>query len=608
MSDHLPVLTLLKQSKFTDKTKLEFKSRSLNDRKVSEIKAKLFKIDWIGVLNAKTCNENFNIFCNKVSRVMDSVSPEKTVIISHKQKFVEPWMSRGIEVVSRKKFEIYKRTIQKNPTAETLQKYKEYRNHYNRLKRTAQTNYYNEKIKESKNKTKELWKVINQVIGKNKHRGNIISHITIDGLKTYSPKRITNELGQFYSKLGKMLAAKIKPGLIGIDEYLAWIKRVDASLILNPITVLEVEKIIMKLPNKTSYGHDKIGNILLKELCKCISFPLCSIFNQSLSEGYFPDAMKMAEIIPLYKGKEFDKVINYRPVSLLITISEVLEKGVYSRVYKFLEKHKVLYDSQYGFRRKRSCEQAVLELVSSVLQVKNQFQHSVAMFLDLSKAFDTLDHTILLRKLDLYGLRGICNNWFESYLKDRMLVTKLTTLDNKTVKSEVYNITYETAQGSCLGPLLFIVFCNDIHLLPTSSRIIMFADDTTLTHNHKNIKFLKYMLEHDMSILTNWYRANKLSLNVNKTVLLKFWPDGKKFDIEVEGVNIVNSSHTKFLGIMVDDCLTLKHHVNAVMNRIRSNKKLLTDAKNLLNVNALRNVYQGHICRATTVLGRPERH
>ena len=282
-------------------------------------------------------------------------------------------------------------------------------------------------------------------------------------------------------------------------------------------------------------------------------------------------------------------------MSLLITISKVLEKAVYSRVYKFLEKHKVLYDSQYAFRRKRSCEQEVLELVSSVLQVKVQSQHSAAMFLDLSKAFDTLDHTILLRKLDLYGLRGICNNWFESYLKDRTLVTKLTTLDNKTVKSEVYNIMYGTAQGSCLGPLLFIVFCNDIHLLPTYSRIIMFADDTMLICNHKNIKFLKFVLEHYMSILTNWFRANKLSLNINKMVLLKFWPDGKKFDIEVEGVSIVNLNYTKFLGIMVDDCLTWKHHVNVVMNKVRSNKKLLTNAKNLLNANALRNVYQGHI-------------
>ena len=147
--------------------------------------------------------------------------------------------------------------------------------------RTAQTSYYNDKIKECKNKTKELWKVINRVICKTKHRGSIISHITIDGLKTYSPKRIANESGQFYSKLEETLASEIKPGSTGIDEYLAQIQRVDTSLVPSPITMHEVEKIIMGLPNKTRHGHDKISNVLLKELCKCISFPFCAIFNQS---------------------------------------------------------------------------------------------------------------------------------------------------------------------------------------------------------------------------------------------------------------------------------------------------------------------------------------
>ena len=389
------------------------------------------------------------------------------------------------------------------------------------------------------------------------------------------------------------MASKIKLGACRIDEYLARIKRVDASLVMNPILMQEVEKIIMDLPNKTSHGHDKISNVLLKELCKSISFPLCAIFNQSLAEGNFPDAMKKAEIIPLYKGKEFDKVVNYHPVSLLVTISKVLEKAVHKRVYHFLEKRKLLYDSQYGFRSKRSCEQAIIELVSSILQAKNQNQHGAAMFLDLSKASDTLDHTILLRKLDLCGLRGVCNDWFRNYLNGRTLVTRLTTNENKAVRSETYNITCGTAQGSCLGPLLFIIFCNDIHLLPTYSRIIMFADDTTLIYSHKNIKFLKYALEHDMSILNEWYRVN--SLNVNKTVLLKFWPDGKAFDAEVDGTHIVNSNHTKFLGLMVHDCLTWRQHVNAVMNRVKINKKLLTNAKNLLNIDALKGVYHGHI-------------
>ena len=206
---------------------------------------------------------------------------------------------------------------------------------------------------------------------------------------------MANEFTRFYSNLGANLAAKIKPGSTTLQYYLNHIKRVDASLILKPILQLEVEDIIRKLPNKTSYGHDRISNLVLKCLLDCISFPLCSIFNQSIAEGKFPSAMKNAEVIPLYKGKEFDKVINYRPVLLLITISKVLEEAVYSQVYHFLEHQKVLYDSQYGFRTKRSCEQEILELTSRILDAKNKEMHSAVMFLDLSKAFNTLDHEIL---------------------------------------------------------------------------------------------------------------------------------------------------------------------------------------------------------------------
>ena len=246
------------------------------------------------------------------------------------------------------------------------------------------------------------------MIGKTKYKGNVISCITINGLKNYNPIKMANEFGKFYSRLGENLAKNIKHGPTLIEYYLKQIPRNSASLVLKPITLPEIERLILNLPNKTSHGHDKISNKLLKELCKCISLPLCSIFNQSIVKGRFLDGMKMAEVIPLYKGKEFDKVINYRPISLLITISKVLEKAIYTRVYQFLEKHNILYISQYGFRSQRSCEHTLLKMVGQVLQAHNNETHSASLFLDLSKAFDMLDHSILLKKLDLYGLRGGC--------------------------------------------------------------------------------------------------------------------------------------------------------------------------------------------------------
>ena len=241
--------------------------------------------------------------------------------------------------------------------------------------------------------------------------------------------------------------------------------------------------------------------------------------------------MKLAEVIPLYKGKDSDQIINYRLISLLITMSKVIEKLIYQRTIKFIEKHEILYNSQYGFRSKRSCEHAIQELVGNVLDSKNAKQHSCAVFLDLSKAFDTLDHKILLHKLDKYGICGTCNNWFRSYLKDRKLQCKINTVENGTIKSDVYNTSHGTAQGSCLGPLLFILFTNDIHMLPIYSRLILFADDTTLYCHHRSKQFLKYMITHDIELLLDWFKANLLSLNMEKTTMIKFWPDTTPFEI-----------------------------------------------------------------------------
>ena len=152
----------------------------------------------------------------------------------------------------------------------------------------------------------------------------------------------------------------------------------------------------------------------------------------------------------------------------------------------------------------------------------------MGVFLDLSKAFDTLNHDILLKKLECYGVIGIVNDWFKSYLEGRTLVAKINTCKEIITKSTSFHITYGTAQGSCLGPLLFIMFSNDIHLLPIYGHLILFADDTTLINHHQNPRFLDYATQHDMAVLHDWFKANQLSLNLTKSVLMKFWPGDTK--------------------------------------------------------------------------------
>ena len=274
---------------------------------------------------------------------------------------------------------------------------------------------------------------------------------------------IAEEFTKFYSNLDESLATKITPSTESSENYLSQIPRIVNSLILVETNTVEIEKIIEHFPNKSSSGHDRVSNTLLKKLGKSLSYPLGIIFNQSIASGCFPDMMKIAEVIPLYKGKEEDHVVNYRPVSLLMTISKVLEKIIYNRLYKFLSKHNILYDSQYGFRSKHSCEDAILEMVGRLLQAWNEDKHCAGIFLDLSKAFDTLDHNLLLHKMEKYGIRGVVLDWFRSYLSDRTLIAKIVDQSNRTHYSTRHPITYGTAQGSCLGPLLFVIFCNDIY-------------------------------------------------------------------------------------------------------------------------------------------------
>ena len=185
---------------------------------------------------------------------------------------------------------------------------------------------------------------------------------------------------QFRSTGYKYLASTIAPGKNYINHYLKLIPRTTKSLILWETNVEEIKGLVKSLPNKTTHGHDKVSNTLLKSLCTAICYPLQIIFNRSIYQGVFPDKMKLAEIVPLYKGKEYDFVVNYRPISLLMTISKVLKKLIYIQLYSFLELNGTLFDNQYGFCSQRSCKQAFLEMVGNLLQACNKGLFSSGTF------------------------------------------------------------------------------------------------------------------------------------------------------------------------------------------------------------------------------------
>ena len=452
--------------------------------------------------------------------------------------------------------------------------------------------------------------MINKITNNTRDKSSLIEYLKIGTLQTYNAKEIATEFAKYFSTVGSTYANKIDQPKTDINTYLTRINRNPETLYLTPTTVSELTNLINSLPNKNSKGHDDISNNTLKQLYTSITQPLTIVFNRSLSEGKFPDLMKLADIVPIHKSKEKYLTTNYRPISLLITISKLLEKIIYKRTYSFLNKTGQLYQSQYGFRVQHSCENAVGELVGEIVKGHEHKKHTVAVFLDLSKAFDTLCHKVLLSKLERYGIRGISWNWFESYLRERKLRTKcITESEGRTEYSEYYNIDYGTPQGSCLGPLLFLIFTNDLHHCVENGNCLLFVDDTTLYFTHQNITYLKWGIEEDLKRVMDWFKANKLTLNVNKTecVLFNYKPLKDKFSINIGNITITNTDNAKFLGLWLDQNLTFRKHTNILIIKLKQNTNLLKVSNKFLTKTCKKIIYfahiQSHICYGLSIWG-----
>ena len=236
--------------------------------------------------------------------------------------------------------------------------------------------------------------------------------------------------------------------------------------------------------SRKSAGHDNIRADLIKCVASEIAKPLSIIFNASLSSGIFPDELKVAKVVPIYKKDNPQEFGNYRPVSVLPCISKILERIVYNRSYEFLSKNHLLYKKQYGFRTDHSTYMAVIDFINAVTKAIDQNMNTVGIFMDLSKAFDTIDHDILLSKLYHYGFRGISQEWFSSYLSNRKQFVSYNT-----GMSQCVNIRCGVPQGSILGPLLFILYMNDICHTSKLLNTILFADDTTCFYSHKMSRY-----------------------------------------------------------------------------------------------------------------------
>lgn len=566
ISDHIPIFMIKKRIHDIKQNAFVYGRSYKHYDKEAFMKA-LTDYDWSSLEMLDEPDKVWEIIKGKILAEIDKTCPLKKLKIN----VLKPeWLSLELTEMAHERDRLARVAKCKN-TPESWKLFKDSKNAYNKAVKKAQNEYTLDQLERHSNDHKNFWQSINKIIPKisNKNINNVKDPVSGRLCDTQESCDLINE---FFTNIGPTLSNMLPKIRKPYTSTYSQIEMLDIELLSEE----DMLKLINGIKIYKSSGIPDISSRLLKDALLAIPKQVTFLFNLSLNKAIFPESWKTGFITPIPKKGDITDINNIRPIAITPILGKLLEKHVTANITKFLEDNKLLNAKQGGFRKNCSTIKTNYQFIQDLALAKNKNKYSIAVFLDLCKAFDCVNHEILLEKLYQIGIRGNYFKWISSYLTNRKQVVKLNG-----VHSKVCTVKCGVPQGSVIGPLLFLIYINDIGDLSLHSKLSLFADDTVIYCQGENVQSIVQYLQEDLNTMYKWCIYNKLTINANKTKCMVFGNSFKKPLIDDPKLYIDNSelqfvNNYEYLGVVIDPGLNFKQFIAKVFGKVGYKLHLLS--------------------------------
>lgn len=561
------------------------KIRSMKNYTTTIFHEKLSAVDWSEVFNSTSVEHAWSTFKKFFVAVLDDIAPFKQTRVKQRS---EPWFDNELRCLVQERDRMLLK-FRKTKDRSFYSQYKVLRNQVQYKIKRAKAKYYQDKIEDNSKNPKKLWGFLKDLgAGKSCSKKSCSIGLKVGDEVCFDKPTVAETFNQFFVTVAATLVNKLpsgsgKYGLNFVNDFYRKKGVQPNRFSLSQVEEDSVLKLLLKINTSKSTGLDNLPAKFLKDAAPIISKPLTHIINLSIEAGEVPNDMKNARVVPIYKKNSKTEAGNYRPVSILSVVSKIFERIMYDQLEKYIKDESLLYEFQSGFRPSFSTDTCLIHLSDFIRNEWDKGNYTGMVVLDLQKAFDTVDHTILLSKLEAMGMTENSVKWFDSYLTGRSQV-----VDIDGVHSGPKEITCGVPQGSILGPLLFLIYVNDM-ADAVKCKLLLYADDSALMVSHRDVDIIQKRLSDELEAVNGWLIDNKLSLHLGKTESILFGTKHKlarhsELNIKCGDTSITPKAEIRYLGLDLDQSLSGEVTGVKVIKKANSRLKFLYRRGSYLNL------------------------